>query len=67
MAPREKTLSDQAGRTAALRIAEGVARDPGRVDRALEDSERDSYRNAKRSVIDARRHAESHEGNLKIC
>jgi hypothetical protein len=39
---------------------------PGRIQDALSDAERDAYREAQQSVVDARRKAETHEGLLRV-
>lgn len=43
-----------------------VVNDVEKAGRALPQEEREAYRDAQRSVMDARRNAESHEGFLRI-
>lgn len=47
-------------------LAKLVESDPERAGRSLPAEDRDSFREAQASVIEARRHAETHDGALRI-
>jgi hypothetical protein len=66
MPEHSTTGNNQAIADTAVKIAQRLVQDPGRVANSLDSADRAAYQESKRSVIDARRHAESHEGMLKI-
>lgn len=47
-------------------LAKLIESDPERAGRSLSPKDRDSYREAQASVVEARRHAETHDGALRI-
>jgi hypothetical protein len=54
------------GDTAPADLAETLFDDPGEAARTLSPDEQEAYRETQESVVEARRHAQTREGLLRI-
>ncbi|MCW2986165.1 MAG: hypothetical protein JWR63_3735 [Conexibacter sp.] len=65
----EAILSENANTSATVEFEalRTVLHDVQRACDALPDADRDRYKEAQRSVVEARRSAETHEGRLQVC